>query len=859
MVLMLALLPPLLALLLLVVAQWSLHDTSWVILAVTIALVSLMPAFHRTPWQITGALGQGVAAMLTACTWLFPACFWSQIQQESGAARIVVRQIACWVPTREAQMLLLVFGFGPCLEVLGGFGFGAIVLFPLLLRLHDNRLKAIQLSLLSQLLFPWGSLGGTPLATGLAGLPAGALSMQAALLLFPETIGAGLLVVQISGGRNALRRFWFLALATGGLFVFLTCLGNQLFGSEVAGVLAGGGVLVLILCWEWRHAARMRTSRRSPLPLVQLVPALLPLIFLLAGLSASRFIPSVSAWLQTQAVVDLPALRFHLALLSGPGLWLLLAALLHFPLFAHHNMLLIRAQSGRGKHIWSIIATLASVGATVALMQESGMRTLLEHSGAALGNGAPWITSLLRTLQGWLVNAPLAGNPWQGMSQSALPALPGSPHSWLLAAQGTSAAIVSLCSPWWVLLLAAIAGLTGKEALIFRRGGVLILWFLALLILVLIWKTASFWPVGLIALLALLGITLPWCSVVAHAETAERCGKRRAAALFLTLRQAERTLRSVCAPARWTGSMLALGSLLLANVLYASYSLVSPGPLSRVDPLLFVCFQMLLLAPVGFVLVYKARRALCRANVSRGLQLGGLLSAELLCYSHALKETGITEAMVFSTINGVLATLLGWKVFGQRISALTRWACLFALGGACLLWFTAPSDWQGDFTALVSGACLTGSAFQIEQLLAEAQQQKQTIPFVLGVQFVTAALLTMVVALCFGQWETMQRFLPSDLTAFVYLSFAAVFLPCVLMLVAQRSVSAITVAFFSVFEPLTGVTVAFFSTGERLPPLAYIGVGIVLIGILLQVAGGTSKQEPAPALSASAFHHLEDT
>ncbi|HEU5379362.1 MAG TPA: DMT family transporter, partial [Ktedonobacteraceae bacterium] len=211
-------------------------------------------------------------------------------------------------------------------------------------------------------------------------------------------------------------------------------------------------------------------------------------------------------------------------------------------------------------------------------------------------------------------------------------------------------------------------------------------------------------------------------------------------------------------------------------------------------------------------------------------QLGGLLSMELLCYAHALKKTGITEAMVFSTVNGVIATLIGWRVFGQRISALTRWACLFTLPGACLVWSTSLTNWQGDLTAFVSGMCLTSSSFQLEQLLTDARQGQETIQLVMGVQFLTVALLTLLIALCFGQWESVQALLPSDLAALVYASFAAILLPCFLMLIVQCSLSAITVAFFSVVELLTCAAFAFFSAGERLPILAYIGVGIVIVG-----------------------------
>jgi drug/metabolite transporter (DMT)-like permease len=359
------------------------------------------------------------------------------------------------------------------------------------------------------------------------------------------------------------------------------------------------------------------------------------------------------------------------------------------------------------------------------------------------------------------------------------------------------------------------------------------------------WLTASLWFGGIVVLPALLvGGNAP----VIFSIISEWGRKSTRTSMLIPSSAFERTKYFSHPVIRWIIRILSYGGLLLVNVLYASYSLVSLGPLHRVDPVLFVCFQTVLLAPIGFVLLLRAWRHLNRESVYRGLQLGGFLSAELLCYTHSLKDTGMTEAMVFSTVNGVVATFIAWKVFEQHISTLTRWACLFAVGGAALVWSTSPSGWQGDFTAFMSGVCLTGYSFHIEQLLTESQQRKLRVLPVIGIQFLMMALTTLVIAFCFGQWQTVRFLVPSDLVALVYLSLATILLPCLIMLVTQRSISAVTVAFFSVVEPLAGACFAFFSAGERLPILAYLGGGIVLVGIVLQVMAGTGKKESVPTL-----------
>ena len=50
---------------------------------------------------------------------------------------------------------------------------------------------------------------------------------------------------------------------------------------------------------------------------------------------------------------------------------------------------------------------------------------------------------------------------------------------------------------------------------------------------------------------------------------------------------------------------LAYGSFVLVYLPYASFSLVAKEPVTRLDPVLFVCLQMLLLVPAAFWLLAR--------------------------------------------------------------------------------------------------------------------------------------------------------------------------------------------------------------------------------------------------------------
>jgi lactate permease len=846
-----ALIPLLVAIFLLLVFQWNIRDTGWTVLGVTVALASLVPAFHRTSWQVALSLGEGSATTLTIGVILLPALFFFQMQQETGAIDILMRGLAKFVPDRDLQTLLLVLGVGPCIEGVCGSGSGALAIIPLLVRVHDNKLKAVQLSLLSQIIAAWGSLGvGMTFAADLARLPVESLSVHTALLLFPSTIGFSILALQFSGGWKALERYWCAALLSGSLLIFVTCLCSQFFITEVAGVLASPCVIALVLVWSLLRSTEDSSPLRGQVittEITQLMSASLPYFLLTTGIFVTRLFPHANAWLQTHGVLVPPAITLHLPGLESPGLWLLLAALVHIPLFPSQGVHLIRMHEKIWRRFLPAVIATVSFLSTVALMQDSGMIDTLGGAAAMLGENYMWSASLLGAVGGWLTSTIRGGNALTVPMQMDVSLHIGLPLPWLIAAQNASAAMGSAVSPSQIILLATSVGLFGKEAFVLRKLGPVILWSLMLTTLLLVWFTSSSWfETMIVPLLLLVVVNAPILSITRHkGESAER-SDGSPIQVFLTEAKTH-TVPFSSRVGNLAVRILAYGGLLLVNLLYASFSLVSMEPLNRVDPVLFLCFQMLLLVPIALVLLVRARRRLPRALLYRGLLLGGFLSTGLLLFSLSLKTTGITETMAFSCINGVIATVIAWRVFGERISLLTWGACLLALVGAALVWSTSPEKWQGNFSAFVGGILLTGYTFQVERLLIEVQKDRWMIQPVLGVQFLTTALTTLVIALCFGQWQTVYHLVPSDLAALLYLSLATILVPNLIMLAAQRYLSAVTVAFFNIIEPLAGVGCAFVFAGERLPILAYIGGGIVLASIVLQVVAGTVKQDQAAA------------
>jgi L-lactate permease len=141
---------------------------------------------------------------------------------------------------------------------------------------------------------------------------------------------------------------------------------------------------------------------------------------------------------------------------------------------------------------------------TVALMQDSGMITLLREAVTMFGKNAVWAASPVGTAGGWLTNSLLGGNTLIIPLQMAISRHGGASLPWLIAAQNASAAIATAASPLRMMLLTTSVGLVGQEALALRRIGPMILWSLVQITFLLVWFTSSLWFGGMVVVLVLL-------------------------------------------------------------------------------------------------------------------------------------------------------------------------------------------------------------------------------------------------------------------------------------------------------------------------------------------------------------------
>jgi lactate permease len=216
------------------------------------------------------------------------------------------------------------------------FGVGIIVSMPLLLELRLGAVRVAVLSVLGQLTTAWGAMGvAVVLTASLTRLPVEQVGSLTALLSLPTALVLSLVCLQISGGNAAVRRWWVLALAAAALLTGGAGLLSRTVGVELMGILSStltlallGGVGALMS----RSAAHARAiadkGRTGDTKRDSFGLAATPYVLLTCFLLLSRLVPPLRAWLQTHAVLELPAVQLSLPLLYLPGFWMSLALLL---------------------------------------------------------------------------------------------------------------------------------------------------------------------------------------------------------------------------------------------------------------------------------------------------------------------------------------------------------------------------------------------------------------------------------------------------------------------------------------------------------------------------------------------------
>ena len=285
-------------------------------------------------------------------------------------------------------------------------------------------------------------------------------------------------------------------------------------------------------------------------------------------------------------------------------------------------------------------------------------------------------------------------------------------------------------------------------------------------------------------------------------------------------------------------------AFLLNVILFATYYSVAKEALGRIDPIIFSYFEMMALSPAAICIILLSWREISRAVVKRGILLGSCLCLSLFTIGIALKYTSATSTAFFPSLNGFFAALIAWFFFRQPIGKLTWFAGAVSVTGALLLITNAPmGGLRGSLIAFLGGLFFTCYVF-----LADQEQKTEPARWLLfGIELLTMAVWANLVALLFGNWQSVHPVLPKDIWIVLYVAGACTFLPVLITVLMQNYISPVTVSFIYILEPILGALMANIYLHEVLPVQGYAGGALVVVGAIIHTWGTAIRPAGEPS------------
>jgi lactate permease len=357
-------------------------------------------------------LAVSTAALLTASATvvILPGLYLNAMLQALGNVTALSHIVSRLKVDDKAKILFLLLGFAPAVESITGFGVSLFFSIPLFFAITSND-KAIELSLLSMNVMPWGTLAlPTILGASLIAIPVDRLASMTALTSFFVFPTIGLIGVFVIDGWVGMRTQFVRAILLGlGISTFLFLFSRAGY-TEIAGVLSGASVCLIAFAQE-RIKARYFTSTRIATAGVtarasDLIRPLLPFFAVLGLIILSRSVLPVRSFLSHTWVID--SGRIQYAILSSPGIIIALVAialmLLRKPVISHTNILSKARAACTSLFIFALLAQF---------LRETGMLSgfsVLLAQWSKVGELEAFIVPLLGMLSGNITGSNVGGN-----------------------------------------------------------------------------------------------------------------------------------------------------------------------------------------------------------------------------------------------------------------------------------------------------------------------------------------------------------------------------------------------------------------------------------------------------------------
>ncbi len=232
-----------------------------------------------------------------------------------------------------------------------------------------------------------------------------------------------------------------------------------------------------------------------------------------------------------------------------------------------------------------------------------------------------------------------------------------------------------------------------------------------------------------------------------------------------------------------------------------------------------------------------------RASGTAGLVSGLMWCAMFSCFMLALLKTTVANTLVVLSVAPLLTAVLTWAVLRERIQGRTWLAIAVASGGIITMFAGAfEADGGRHITGMLIAFAVPIAAAINVVTLKKIGHGVDLVPavFIGGVLSAMLMLIAMVASSSLA-----LRASTHDIILLALLGFFQLGIPCMLMVVASRRLTAPELSLLALLEVLQGPLWAWLFAGET-PTAATLAGGAVVLGALVfnEIAGGKPPAMP---------------
>jgi drug/metabolite transporter (DMT)-like permease len=227
--------------------------------------------------------------------------------------------------------------------------------------------------------------------------------------------------------------------------------------------------------------------------------------------------------------------------------------------------------------------------------------------------------------------------------------------------------------------------------------------------------------------------------------------------------------------------------------------------------------------------------------------IGTVLALHWLCFYGSIKYANVSVALTCLATSGLFSAIIEPIFFRKRMNAIEVFLGLFALAGIAIIYFSNLKFSVGIYIGLAA-SLFTVLVSVMNKKLVDGHEPQTICLYQLTGGFLGLSLMMPLYNYLFPSKVMVP--VGYDWLWLVILSWLCTIITFFLYIYALRRLSAFTMNLTLTLEPVYGIILAFvfYNESKDLSQYFYIGFGLILLAVILQMRRLTKQKFPAAAL-----------